>query len=237
WRACRRTISPRSRAIGRLSSRALRPAKIGGRTASCSRAPAMRSVLAVEEPDLLVLHPLLFIEGEEASAGARGELLDGGVEAAGEVDAQCLRLAVLYQRRAGVLEELPLAGGERRRGAAAPLDDVERPEVTGVQAFVVAVRLEDDVAPAARDARHAVEPRVRYRGLRETLPLLEDEGLVVAVARATARRVQLGLALRLPGDELAPLADLHALVRCRAGARGGVRGVGDLRERVAAAIE
>src|SRR5262249_40495933 len=111
----------------------------------CSQAAAMCSVIAVEEPDLLVLHALLVVEGEEASTCARGELLHGGVEAAGEVDAQGLRLVVLHERRAGVLDQLPLAGGEGRRGA-------------GVEAFVVAVRLEDDVAPAARDARHAVDP-------------------------------------------------------------------------------
>src|SRR5262249_60268401 len=114
WRAWRRTISPRSRAIGRLSSRAPRPAKIGGRTARCSQAAAMCSVIAVEEPDLLVLHALLVVEGEEASTCARGELLHGGVEASGEVDGEGLRLVVLHDLRAGVLAQLPPAGGDER---------------------------------------------------------------------------------------------------------------------------
>ena len=89
-----------------------------------------------------------------------------------------------------------------------------------IAAEVAAVRLEDDVPAAAGDARDAVEAAQRDGRLDDALGLdLREKDLVVPVAVATSCRVELRLALGLPGEVLSALADLDALVRVRSGAR------------------
>ena len=90
------------------------------------------SVIAVEEPDLLVLHALLVVEGEEASARARGELLDGGV-ARPASNPRPLKLPARHALRAdrvppkAVLREEVVPNEESRH--ARPGCDVRRPPI------------------------------------------------------------------------------------------------------------
>src|SRR5262249_42088969 len=93
----------------------------------------------IEEPDLLVADALPVVVHEEASPAARTELLDGGVEAPGEVDGEDLRAGVLDERGSVVLHQLARRAVPRAGGAAGLLEDVEDPHVARVQVFVVPV--------------------------------------------------------------------------------------------------